>query len=59
MDASRGSREVPMSERELLEKFEANASRALPLAQVKQLWERGLKLETMENIKGFTELLSH
>lgn len=59
MDASRGSRENPMSEQELYEKFEANASRGLPRAQVKQLWERGLRLETAENIRSFTELLSH
>ncbi len=59
MDASRGSRENPMSEQELFEKFEANASRALPRAQVKQLWERGLGLETAENIRSFTQLLSH
>ena len=48
-----------MSEQEVFEKFEANASRALPRAQVDRLWERGLRLESSDSMKSFTELLSH
>lgn len=59
MDASRGSRENPLSEQELFEKFEANAARALPRPQVRQIWDLGLRLETVANIKAFTELLSN
>lgn len=59
MDASRGSRENPMSEQELYEKFEANAARALPRPQVGQVWGLGMRLETLVDAKRFTELLSH
>jgi 2-methylcitrate dehydratase PrpD len=58
MDASRGSRELPMTENELFEKFEANALLALPRAQVQQLWEQGMKFEQIDQVRGFTELLS-
>lgn len=58
MDASRGSRENPMSEHEVWEKFEANASRTLPPSQVRQLWEAGLKLETTNDIRPLAQLLA-
>jgi 2-methylcitrate dehydratase PrpD len=57
MDASRGSRELPMSEAELYEKFSANASRALPADRVRAVWEAGLSIDRMDNIRSFTKLL--
>ena len=59
MDASRGSRENPMSEDDVLEKFEANARRALPAAQARRLWEEGLRLESAADIRPFTQLLAN
>ena len=59
MDASRGSRENPMTDDDVLEKFEANARRALPAAQVQRLWDEGLNLEKTADIRQFTQLLVH
>lgn len=58
MDASRGSRELPMSEAEIYEKFAANAARALPAERVRAVWDAGLAIERMEDVRGFTGLLS-
>jgi 2-methylcitrate dehydratase PrpD len=57
MDASRGSRENPMSDDDVRQKFEANARRALPAAQVERLWDQGLTLENAADIRQFTKLL--
>ena len=57
MDASRGSRENPMSNADVREKFEANARRALPAAQVQRLWDEGLALEKAADVRQFTKLL--
>jgi 2-methylcitrate dehydratase PrpD len=59
MDASRGSRENPMSDDDVREKFEANARRALPAAQVRQLWEEGLKLDKAADVRQFAKLLAN
>lgn len=58
MDASRGSRELPMSEAEIYEKFATNAARALPVERVRAVWDAGLAIERMEDVRGFTGLLS-
>ena len=58
MDASRGSRELPMSEAEIYEKFAANAARALPAERVRAVWDAGLAIERMEDVRGFTGLLA-
>lgn len=59
MDASRGSRENPMSDDDVREKFEANARRALPAPRVQRLWDEGLELEKTADIRQFTQLLTH
>jgi 2-methylcitrate dehydratase PrpD len=59
MDASRGSRENPMSDDDVREKFEANARRALPAAQVRQIWEEGLKLDKAADVRQFAKLLAN
>jgi len=58
MDASRGSREHPMSPAEIEEKFSANAARCLPAASVGALWEAGMKLERLGDIHELTRLLA-
>ncbi len=58
MDASRGSREHPMSAAELYEKFAANMSRRLSAEKAKTVWEAGSALERLGNIREFTTLLS-
>ncbi|MBM3508477.1 MAG: MmgE/PrpD family protein [Alphaproteobacteria bacterium] len=58
MDASRGSRENPMSDADVYGKFEGNASRALPAAQVRRLWDEGMRLESSADLKGFTQQLA-
>lgn len=59
MDASRGSRENPMSDADVHGKFEANAARALPGAQVRRLWDEGLRLDGAADIRNFTQLLAN
>ncbi len=56
MDASRGSREIPMTEDELREKFTANAVRALPASQVDTLWEAGQALDRAADVRTFCRL---
>ena len=58
MDASRGSREHPMSDTEIFRKFEANASRVLPPDRVQGLWAAGRQLERFDDIKHFCDLLA-
>lgn len=58
MDESRGSREHPMSADELYEKFESNAARTLPRARVRQIWDIGQRLESLEQTTALTDLLS-
>ena len=58
MDASRGSREHPMSEAELHGKFSANVSRALPAVKERAIWEAGMSLDRMDDVGSFTELLA-
>ena len=58
MDASRGSREIPMTEAELRGKFAANAARALPAGQVDALWSAGLGLDAASDVKDFAGLTS-
>lgn len=57
MDASRGSRRLPMSEAELFEKFSANASRALPAGRVRAIWDAGMSIDRMDDVRLFTALL--
>jgi hypothetical protein len=59
MDQSRGSRENPMSDADVYRKFEANAVRALPAAQVRRLWDEGLRLDEAADVKSFTQLLAN
>lgn len=56
MDASRGSREIPMTAAELREKFTANARRALPEPHVEALWDAGQALDLAGEIHRFTDL---
>lgn len=56
MDASRGSREIPMTMDEVRQKFMTNAVRALPRQQAELLWENGLALESCENVSEFSSL---
>jgi 2-methylcitrate dehydratase PrpD len=56
MDASRGSREIPMTPDELREKFTANALRALPKERVDALWSVGHRLESIAHIAEFSRL---
>ena len=58
LDASRGSREYPMSDDELRAKFEANAGRALPLHRVHALWDAAQKLDELADIRPFCDLLA-
>lgn len=58
MDASRGSRELPMTEDELYDKFADNAARALPAARVRALWDAGLAIDRTEDVRSFTALLA-
>ena len=58
MDASRGSRENPMSEAELYDKFADNAGRVLPPDQVRALWDAGLAIDRMDDVRSFGALLS-
>ena len=58
LDASRGSREHPMSDDELRAKFEANAGRALPLHRVHTLWDAAQKLDQLPDIRPFCDLLA-
>ena len=58
MDASRGSREHPMSEADLYEKFSANAARALPAGRVRAIWDAGMTIDRMDDVRSFTSLLA-
>jgi 2-methylcitrate dehydratase PrpD len=58
MDASRGSRENPMSTDDLWQKFEANARRALPAARAERIWAAGMALDGVQDIRAFVTLLS-
>ena len=58
LDASRGSKEYPMSDVDLHKKFEANVQRILPADRVEKIWDKGMQLERLENIQEFTCLLS-
>ncbi len=58
MDASRGSREHPMSDAELYEKFAANISRRLSSEKASAIWDAGSTLERVANIRELTTLLS-
>lgn len=58
MDASRGSRELPMSAAELYEKFSANVARCLPAASARAIWEAGISAERLGDINEFTRLLA-
>lgn len=58
LDASRGSREYPMSENELHAKFEANVTRALPKSRADQIWEAGRQLDRMDDMRAFCDLLA-
>lgn len=57
MDASRGSRQVPMSDAELRDKFEANASRSMSRAVVHAIWDAGLRFDTLATVDDFTRHL--
>jgi 2-methylcitrate dehydratase PrpD len=59
LDASRGSRENPMSDEDVYAKFEANAVRALPAAQARRLWDEGLRLDAATDLKAFAQLLAN
>lgn len=56
MDASRGSREIPMTTIELRDKFTANARRTLPADQVDALWDAGHDLDTAVDVRTFSSL---
>jgi hypothetical protein len=56
MDASRGSREIPMTTIELRDKFTANARRTLPADQVDALWDAGHDLDTAVDVRTFCSL---
>ena len=58
MDASRGSRENPMSEAELYEKFSANAGRALPADRARAVWDAGMSIDRMGDVRSFADLLA-
>lgn len=58
MNASRGSREHPMSSAELEEKFSANAVRCLPLPSASAIWDAGTRLDQLGDISDFTRLLT-
>ncbi|MSQ55715.1 MAG: MmgE/PrpD family protein [Betaproteobacteria bacterium] len=58
MDASRGSREHPMSEGELYEKFSANVLRTLPGERCRAIWDAGLVIDRAEDVRAFTALLA-
>ena len=57
LDASRGSRENPMSEDDLYQKFESNVTRSFSRGRAQQIWQTGLSLETLPNLRAFTDLL--
>ncbi len=58
IDAARGSREHPMTDADLREKFEANAGRALPAAARQAVWETGLRFETLARCDAFLRPLA-
>ena len=58
MDVSRGSREHPMTEAELHEKFESNAARTLPREALEALWEQGLGFDGLSGVAEFTRFLA-
>ncbi len=58
MEASRGSRENPMSTDDVRAKFEANARRALPAVQADALWSAGMRLDEAADIGSFAALLA-
>jgi 2-methylcitrate dehydratase PrpD len=57
MDASRGSREVPMSPDDVYEKFTSNAARYLSPDWVQRLWDAGQRLDRLDDVTDFTDLL--
>ncbi len=57
LDASRGSRENPMSDDDIYRKFESNVTRAFSPGRAQQIWQTGLSVETLPNLHAFTELL--
>lgn len=58
MDDSRGSRKLPMSEAELYEKFSANAARTLPAERIRRIWDAGVSIDRLDDVRAFTDLLS-
>lgn len=58
LEASRGSKEYPMSETELRKKFTANVQRALPVTRADKIWKTGMQLEQLADIRAFTALLA-
>ena len=58
MDASRGSREIPMSTDEFYQKFSANVERCLPSASARPIWEAGNRAEQLRDINEFTRLVA-
>jgi 2-methylcitrate dehydratase PrpD len=57
VDASRGSRQRPLSDAELYEKFERNVARTSLGPQAGEMWAAGLDLAETRHIRGFTALL--
>jgi hypothetical protein len=47
-----------MSETELRKKFAANVQRALPVTRADKIWETGMQLEQLADIRAFTALLA-
>jgi 2-methylcitrate dehydratase PrpD len=58
MDASRGSRELPMSDEDLYAKFADNASRVFAKSRVDAIWEGGRSFDRLDDIGTFTRLLA-
>ncbi|WP_454689135.1 MmgE/PrpD family protein [Achromobacter aloeverae] len=57
-DQSRGSREAPLTEAELRQKFLANACKTLPREQAHSLWDCGMELENVADIHQLTRLFN-
>jgi 2-methylcitrate dehydratase PrpD len=58
-DIDRGSPERPLSEADIVQKFEINAGQVFDLARVSRLRDMILHLEDLEDVAVLAELLAH
>jgi len=58
MDVSRGSRELPMSDVEIYEKFADNAGRVLSPDKVRRVWDAGIAIDAANDVRAFTALIA-